>query len=300
MKQLSALIWNVQDLFIFLDKHHDEDIQTLTEPKWQLLSSSLKSNKEHAKVIELATFISNLKFDICLLTEIGGEESLDNFNKFFLNSEYTVIHHPSNSDRGIDLGVLIKNELAPKTKHKFHSEKVFARGVLQLELKIDKSNHFRFFLTHLKSKISKATDFEGRSQRALEVKKLCDIYVKERAKKDIPTFVCGDFNGVINKDDTEEELALFESSLGLVDILEHLEKETFDRGTYAYFNKQGQLNLMQLDYALCEAKWADLIDKTSSIIDFTGIKRRAIELNRAQRLLAPSDHYPIRLNINLK
>lgn len=300
MKHLNVLIWNVQDLFIFLDKHKDEDIKALEEPKWQLLSSSLKANKEHSKVKELAKFILDLDFDLCLLTEIGGKESLDNFNKFFLNSNYTVVHHPTNSDRGIDLGILIKNKLADKTKHKFHNHKVFARGVLQLELKLDESNHFRFFLTHLKSKLSKASDFEGRTQRALEVKKLCEIYAKERSKKDIPTFVCGDFNGIISKEDTEEELAQFEKTLGLVDILEHLDRDSFDRGTYTFFDRQKNLNLMQLDYALCEAKWSNLINKSSSVIDFSGNERRVIEISRAQRLLAPSDHYPIRLDINLK
>lgn len=300
MKQLKTLIWNLQDLFIFLDKYHEENINEITEPKWQLLSSSLKANKELSKVRDIANLIKNLDFDLCLFTEIGGKESLDNLNKFFLNSNYTVIHHDSNSDRGIDLGAIVKNEYVSCIKHKFHNDKVFARGALQVEIHLDSSNKFRFFLTHLKSKLSKASDFEGRSQRANEVKKLCEIYAKEKRKNDIPTFICGDFNGVINGADTEVELEHFEKSQGLVDIFEHLGRNTFDRGTYTYFNKQGALNLMQLDYAVCEQKWRDLVQKSSSVIDFEGNYRSSIEVSRAQRFKSPSDHYPIQLELKIK
>lgn len=300
MKQLKVLIWNLQDLFIFLDKHQAEDIQSITEPKWQLLSSSLKANKELAKVKDIAKLIDSFSFDICLLTEIGGKESLDNLNKFFLNSNYSVIHYPSNSDRGIDLGALVKVELLPLMKHKFHNHKVFARGALQLELRLDDKNHFRFFVTHLKSKLSKESDFEGRSQRSLEVMKLCEIYTKENSKKEIPTFICGDFNGVISGADTEEELAYFEQSSGLIDIFEHLGRGTFDRGTYAYFNRQGILNLMQLDYAVCETQWKDLVLESSAVVDFEGQYRSSIEVSRSQRMQAPSDHYPIKLNLKIK
>ena len=55
----------------------------MTEPKWQLLSSSLKPNKELNKVKDIANLIESFDFDLCLLTEIGGKESLDNLNKFF-------------------------------------------------------------------------------------------------------------------------------------------------------------------------------------------------------------------------
>lgn len=300
MKHLKVLIWNLQDLFIFLDKHRDEDIRTVKEPQWQLLSSSLKSNKEHSKTKDIAALIEALDFDICLLTEIGGKESLDNFNQFFLQSKYVVVHYPSNSDRGIDLGALVKRELEPLIKHKFYNHKNFARGALQLELHLDQNNSFRFFLTHLKSKLSKAQDFEGRSQRALEVQKLCKIYAKEKQKNDIPTFVCGDFNGVINGEDTEVELGHFESSQGLIDIFEHLKRDVFERGTYAYFDRQRNLNLMQLDYAVCEQRWSNLILESSAVIDFEGNHRSSIEVSRAQRQLAPSDHYPIRLDLKLK
>ena len=299
MDKLNVLIWNVQDLFIFLDKHKDEDLTTIGEPAWQLLSTSLKANKEHSKVTQLADVILGNNYDICLLTEVGGEESLSNFNKYFLGEQFSVIHYPTNSERGIDLGILVKKDLVSKTKHKFHNHKVFARGALQFELKLDDKNHYRFFLTHLKSKLSKALDFEGRTQRNSEVVKLCEIYEKEQNKNEIPTFICGDFNGIIRGEDTEAELSHFENSQGLVDIFEHLNRDTFERGTYSFFDKHGNLNLMQLDYAVCEKKWAHLIDPQSAVIDFEGQNRVNIEVSRAQRLLSPSDHYPISLILKL-
>lgn len=299
MNKLNVLIWNVQDLFIFLDKHKDEDIPSMGEPAWQLLSSSLKPNKEHLKVTQIASLILDKDFDLCLLTEIGGEESLDNFNKFFLQSKYEVVHYPTNSDRGIDLGILVKKELAHFCKHKFHNHKVFARGALQFEINLGKDNHFRFFLTHLKSKLSKALDFEGRTQRGSEVKKLCEIYEKEQRKNEIPTFICGDFNGIIRGEDTEAELAHFRQMHALEDIFEHMNRDTFERATYAYFDKHHDLNLMQLDYAICEKRWMDRVDPKSAVIGFEGENRANIEISRAQRLLAPSDHYPIFLSLRV-
>ncbi len=292
-------MWNVQDLFIFLDKHTNENVAELSEAKWQLLSTSLKANKEIAKVKEISDLIKKEDFDLCLFTEVGGAESLQNLNKHFLDGAYDVVHLPSNSDRGIDLGILAKKEFREKSEFKFHGDKVFARGALQYELNYDDKNKFRFFLTHLKSKLSKASDFEGRSQRSLEVQKLCSIFNQENQREELASFVCGDFNGIIAGAETEPELKYFKESSQLQDIFEYLKKGPFERGTYTYFNKQGDINLMQLDYALCTEKWKHLIDKDTRIMNFDGSERTAIEISRKQRMSAPSDHYPIFLKIRL-
>ena len=297
MSSLKVLIWNVQDLFIFIDKYHDENLEQISEAKWQLLSSSLKNNKEIHKVKEISSLIQKLDFDLCLLTEVGGRESLENLNKHFLNSKYDVIHFPTNSDRGIDLGMLAKKDFYQESKAEFHCDKVFARGVLQYEIKLKSGDSFRFFLTHLKSKLSKENDFEGRSQRKSEVERLCAIYEEKIKLEDMPTFICGDFNGIISGKETEPELTVFKNKHDLYDVLELLQRSSFDSGTYTYFDKHQNINLMQLDYALCDEKWKKLLTNSTEVLNFDGGPRSGIETSRKQRALAPSDHYPIFLNI---
>ena len=109
MNELKILLWNLQDFFVFLDKYNDQPpIEELTEAKWQLLTASFKPNKDLAKVQGIQKLIHSTQADILLFTEVGGKESLINFNKYFLKNEYTVFHFNSNSDRGIDVGVLAK------------------------------------------------------------------------------------------------------------------------------------------------------------------------------------------------
>ena len=130
--ELKVLLWNVQDLFIFMDKYQGEDLSLISEPKWQLLTTSLKNNKELNKVKGLAECINRQSPDLLFLTEVGGKESLDNFNTYFLDDEYLIYHHASNSDRGIDVGILYKKNLKLISQFKFHKHKVFAFGHFQI------------------------------------------------------------------------------------------------------------------------------------------------------------------------
>ena len=59
MSNLKVMVLNAQDLFLFMDKHrHDEqNVLELTEVKWQLMSSSLFSNKSKEKCQILANTI---------------------------------------------------------------------------------------------------------------------------------------------------------------------------------------------------------------------------------------------------
>lgn len=296
---LKILIWNLQDFFLFMDKYQGQEISEITEPKWQLLTASLKDNKELHKIKDISYLIKKMKVDICFFTEIGGEESLQNLNEYFLDSDYKVFHKASNSDRGIDIGILCKKEYQSLTKFKMHNDKVFARGVMQFELHLEAGREVRFLLTHLKSKLNKVSDFEGRNQRKLEVEKIIQIYEKSNKKMEMPTFVCGDLNSIIAGEETEPELKQFASKLGLKDAFELLKYDHFDRGTYVYYNKIGNINLMQLDYALLHPKWAHIIGVESQVLGFDGEKKTTLPTSRKDRAKLPSDHYPIFLEINL-
>lgn len=113
MEKLKVMVLNAQDLFLFMEKHnHEKDsVVELTEIKWQLMSSSLLMNKAKDKCLALAATIKDSEADIVMITEVGGPESLSNFAKYLLNDEFFALSLPSNSDRGIDLGYLVRKNI---------------------------------------------------------------------------------------------------------------------------------------------------------------------------------------------
>ena len=294
MDNLKILIWNLQDFFVFLDKWNGQDLNELSEAKWQILSSSFKENKSLTHVKEIANLINKLDVDIILLTEVGGKESLENFNQHFLKTHYRTIHFPTNSDRGIDIGAFISPKIEDQIiQTKFHDHKNFARGLLEISLKVNKYN-LHILHTHLKSKLNlKGSDFEGRSQRQKEVNSIKNIVRKVRAKAHSTVMITGDLNGVIYKDNTEEELRPFAKNLGLRDALDHLDRQLFERASYIYYNKHGEEVLMQLDYCLLEDNLAGFLSQETRILDFSGDSRTSFPKNRSEKMSLPSDHYPL-------
>jgi exonuclease III len=305
--KISSLLFNVQDFFIFMDKYNNENIDELTEPKWQLLSTSFYPNKDLAKILEIKKVIAQTTPDIIMLIEVGGVESLHNFNQYFLNNEYKPYITATNSDRGIDFGFLVKNsdqynvKLNAITKAKLKNGKRFARGLFELKL-FDKEHKLRaiYYLTHLKSKLDlEKKDFEGRNQREAEV----DFIIKrikkiEKENPDVPLLVCGDLNGIIFKDETEPELAQFAKS-NYLDALELLNRPIEERITYYYFDKNLNRNNMQLDYVLLNKKYQDKIQARTRILGFDPQFSPFPPESISEKGKMPSDHMPYYLEVKL-
>ncbi len=229
---------------------------------------------------------------------MGGQESLKNLNKHFLDAKYSVYCEASNSDRGIDLGILVPQHLEHPYTLYLHRHSVFARGVYQLDMDIDQQR-YTFLLTHLKSKLSKGDDFEGRAQRAEEVQQLNQIFQDCSQNEKNPVFICGDLNATYGPDNHEPELEILANKSGLIDAFEVLKKPIFDRATYLYYNTAGEVHLMQLDYFLVSSRWGHLIDQSSSVLDFHGGTRQTLPADFGQKLLQPSDHYPLCIVLNI-
>lgn len=298
--QLKLYLLNAQDLFIFLDYYKDEDVYKITEQKWQLLSASFKANKELNKLFKIAQSIKLQDPDIIALVEVGGKESLENFNKHFLSSAYEVHHFPSNSDRGIDMGYLSKPQAQYEFKLYSHNKtplinsKKFSRGLLELRIKYKKQVKLILMLTHLKSKLDmKKEDFEGRSQRSAEVNEIIRIFKLTQKKfEQIPIAILGDLNGVIYKSETEQELEVF-SKNGIIDVLELKGSPVEERYTYYYFNRQRVLNPMQLDYVLiAKDHKSSLRVSECKILKFDEEMFQYPPKSLQDRYKYPSDHLP--------
>ena len=291
-----------------MDKYKDENLDTISGPKWQLLSTSFFANKDLNKVKSIATLFLEQDPDVIMLTEVGGKESLENFNQYFLEDKYNVLLEASNSDRGIDLGYLVKKslpytpELISHTKAKLDNGKKFARGVFELRLLDGNKPVFINFLTHLKSKLDmKKQDFEGRSQRVAEVKYLKKLYRKRMNEfLDIPICVSGDLNAIIYKDETEPELKTLLEDTNLLDVFEILDRDLKDRITYCYFDSRRDRFDMQLDYILMPKKFKNALNPFEThVLSFDPNSPIFYPDSLQEKLALPSDHYPIQCKINL-
>lgn len=109
--QLKFCLLNAENLFLLFDKTPTADDLKLDEVQWQKLSNSIYPNKPLAKCKALAQIFQEIKADIIMFCEVGGLESLKNFNLLFLNNEYSTALIEGNSDRNIDVGFLIKKNL---------------------------------------------------------------------------------------------------------------------------------------------------------------------------------------------
>lgn len=313
MKNMKVMVLNAQDLFLFMDKHNHGDIPVteLTEIKWQLMSSSLFSNKSKEKCQILAQTIKEAEADIVMVTEVGGPESLSNFAKYVLNDEYFALSLPSNSDRGIDLGYLIKKSLPYSVDIHTHVDyplpmpaKRFSRDVLRLDLKLDGELKLVCLLVHIKSKLDlKRADFEGRTRRVLEVKGLIEIYHKLRTDfPDVPVLVGGDMNGHAGEKDTEEEFKYIYESTDLKDIAYLAGIPEEDRFSYIYFNRGGNRFVQQIDYLFISEQFKNLIDPSECYFprykNLTGAPL-PIPRRMEQKNILPSDHYPFVAGLKL-
>jgi endonuclease/exonuclease/phosphatase family metal-dependent hydrolase len=306
---LKVMVLNAQDLFLFMDKHKEDSIHELTEIKWQLMSSSLFSNKSKEKCLLLGQTIMDSGADIVMMTEVGGAESLANFAKFILADQYLALSLPSNSDRGIDLGYLVKKELAFKVEIHSHIDfplplpaKRFSRDVLRLDLKHNGNITCIFLLVHIKSKLDlKRADFEGRTRRELEVKGLVDIY-KDLLHHQVPILVGGDFNGHAGEKDTEEEFRPIYAETDLKDIAYLAQLPDEERFSYIYFNRGGNRFVQQIDYLFISEKYAHLLVPSECFFPrYRHLNGGPLPIPKRieHKNTLPSDHYPFLATLKL-
>lgn len=302
------MVLNAQDLFLFMDKHAGGPLAELNEIKWQLMSSSLFSNKSKEKCELLAYNILDSLADIVMVTEVGGPESLSNFAKFLLNDEYQCLTLPSNSDRGIDLGYLVKKNIGWECKLSSYVDYKlpepaykFSRDVLRLDVYENGKLKFICLVVHIKSKLDmKKKDFEGRTRRVLEMKGLLDIY-QELEKLNVPILIGGDFNGHAGEIDTEEEFkAIYErTDLKDVALLSGVPEE--ERYSYVYFTRGGNRFVQQIDYLFLSQKFEHLVVKGECFFPRYKNMHGAplpIPQRYEHKNMLPSDHYPFLATLN--
>jgi hypothetical protein len=305
-RKIKLMVLNAQDLFLFMDKHNHASIPVteLSEIKWQLMSSSLFSNKSKEKCQILANTILDVDADIVMMTEVGGPESLANFAKYVLKDNYFALSLPSNSDRGIDLGYLVKKSLPFETNLTSHTDyrlpepsRRFSRDILRLDLMEDKKIKIILLLAHIKSKLDlRRSDFEGRTRRLQEVNGLIEIYSDlSRKFPTVPILVGGDMNGHAGEKDTEEEFKQIYTQTDLKDMAFLAKIPDDERFSYVYFNRGGNRFEQQIDYLFISERFKNLISPEDCYFPrYKNLDGAPLPIPKRleQKNILPSDHYP--------
>jgi endonuclease/exonuclease/phosphatase family metal-dependent hydrolase len=318
---------NAENLFLFFDEELPSNWKMLTEKEWQKLSHASVSNKPLRKALWLAESLLEIDADFILVNEVGGEESLSNFNRYFLDDLYRTFVIEGNSDRGIDIGYLVKKTVPMAFElhthknrplhflypHEVQSNQAFAETAPE---KVIKSHYFSrdcaelrvltpgdaktkliFLLVHLKSKLDPdGIDPQGKDRRAAELKALTEIYTEiRRDNADVPIIVGGDFNGIVNKEKGDAEFApIFATDLNNVFAL--LNKTEEESMTQIQFQRSANAQLLQIDYLMVSQQLTNLLIPEETFAfrykSDLGVKI-GLPTTIEQRQAMPSDHYPI-------
>lgn len=291
--------WNTENFFIFLDKYKDEDINELSNDQWEKFSLSSVKNKHIQKVIDSAKAVKDIDADLYILSEMGGRESLQNFNKYFLNDNYDCFLKNGNSNRGIEIGFLVKKNL--DYSFEVHSNKdlvldngyKFSRNVPELRVSNKNGDLILIVLgVHLKSKISSAQDFEGIDQRTSELKLLSSYASTIKEMYSVPVIIAGDFNC----SRMDYELNIFSKEMYEFHDL----KKSKDEELCTYVNFKVKRILTQIDYIFCTENIFDLDNSfTYRFKDDYGYSLGIPDSFEEKKYL-PSDHFPLVAKIKIK
>lgn len=316
---LKFTLLNAENLFLLFDKKPDQHALKLEEVQWQKLSTSVYDNKPLQKLLELQKVILEVNPDILMLCEVGGEESLKNFNELFLGSQYYTALMEGNSDRNIDIGFLIKktlpfyfdlqsNKNRPINFNYFqdvaHDKPIsslkFSRDIVELKLfKQSRDNPFLIILLgHLKSHLDpEKKDSHGFERRKAELRTLMEIHLElAKTYPNSPQIIAGDFNGNASRNLTEAEFKLIYETTQLEDVLQLQDVKPEKRWTFCQVRPGNKVDSKQLDYVFLSPQLTTLLKPHSAFVyrykDEYGFEKD-MPLTLDAKLSLPSDHYPV-------
>jgi endonuclease/exonuclease/phosphatase family metal-dependent hydrolase len=267
--RLKIATFNAENFYLLLDRDYSPaEFRALTDSQVQLMNASIYNpNKNLDKIAAIAATILGRDLDFVGLVEVGGMETLRNFNRYYLDGRYDCFLHEENSRRGIFVGALVKRGRFHKVQAS-NVRGVFSRNLLEVRLRFG-SRDLTFFVVHLKSHYGLEN---GIDIRMGEIQQLCRILPRRDC------LVMGDFNGIAIPGEHQFE---FEPLLALPfrDVLEAMGVPPAERVTHYYFAPQPHFN--QLDYIFCSNDVQIL--EAATVVDF-------VPATRDERLWLPSDH----------
>jgi len=335
--RLRIMEYNVQDFFLHLEYPlAKEDGAVLTDEQWQLLGRSDVFLKPLSKIKAIAAIINEVSPDIICFCEMGGQESLEIFNRIFLDDTYIPYLLPGNSSRGIESGFLVRKSLPLTHRIRSHSHwpvpfrypheqdpvtfrlaaeaaqyydlghpdhRRLSRDIPALFLEDSSGVRLVVLLVHLKSGFDTAgVDLDGKVRRGAELKALLSIYhsLLKELDAETPILFAGDFNGKAGRNETASEfLPLYEHD-SFEDVLEICQVAQYERISQLTFIRS-HLIAQQLDFIFVPKRLAKIVENAyiyryRFADDQTEIMLPSSFRDRSQ---LPSDHYPLVCDLDL-
>ncbi|AGH95157.1 endonuclease/exonuclease/phosphatase family protein [Pseudobdellovibrio exovorus] len=329
--RLKLGLFNAENLFLLFDHEIPPHYQKMNEAQWQKLSSSVYENKSLDKCLQIAQLIKEQSPDIMMLCEVGGLESLQNFNKLFLEQLYQPVLIEGNSDRNIDVGFLIKKQspfffdinsnrhyplelVYPHESQSLQSgyssavSHLFSRDCVELRLFTnDRENpYLLILLTHLKSRLDpEKIDPGGTEKRGAELKAVVNIYKNIRQQwPEVPVILAGDMNGYAGEPNPDPEFSLLYNETDLKDVLEVSQINSERRFTFYQIKSGGRSEGKQIDYCFLSPELHSCVRHAETAV-YQYKDEFGFDIDRPktmeEKLRLPSDHYPIFFTLeNLK
>ena len=275
--QINVATFNAENFYMLLDREYtQEQFEALAEADYLAMNASIfNPNKALDKIAAIARTIVEYDFDFVGLCEVGGLETLVNFNKHYLQDRYDCYLQAENSKRGIFVGALVKkNRFALVSARNLQG--TFSRNLMQVTLQ-GGGTTLHIFVVHLKAQHGQDLGIE---QRIAEVRQLSALVERQRC------VVLGDFNGILIRGENQFEYEPF-LELPFRDVLEAMDVPAHARFSHFYF--KGGPSFSQLDYIFCSN---DL-----EIVD-GGIIGDLVPINYEQRRRLPSDHVFLRATVD--
>lgn len=312
-KQLRLCEYNIENLFLSMEYYDGQNLEQVSEAEWAgfALAQFRRKQKPLRKLWGLASAMLDIDPDIFLLVEVGGPDSLANFNRHFLGGRYVPHFVEGNSKRNIDLGFLVKRDLGltaetrsnrhlPIEVHAYQGryETRFSRDVAQLCLFDGDTHRLTLLLTHLKSRISTDQDMHGRDVRSAEAAALAGLYHSLR-KNDpgVPVVLGGDFNAGLESPELRPL-----GATDLTDLHEILGTPTAERVSLVHFEHTGAARPQALDHFLVSPELIPHVrHQQSGVYRYKSFYDVAEPLPETlqERWRLPSDHYPLVLTLEL-
>lgn len=330
---LKFCLLNAENLFLLFDGTPGKEVLDLKEAQWQRLSISIYENKSLKKTQDIAKALKEINADVIMLCEVGGFESLNNFNRLFMDEAYSPCLIEGNSERNIDVGFLIRkglpfyfdlqsnknrpiNYLYPHERESLQqgypvkSVKVsgkinngshrFSRDVAELRLfTTDREKPFLIILlAHLKSRLDpERIDPNGFERRQAELRTLLEIYKElEIVHPGLPLMVAGDFNGNASLINTDEEFRDLYQMTNLKDVLEVSQLPQEARATFYQVRNGARAEGRQIDFAFLSPSMQSMVKNTSSYVHRYKDEfgmEHDVPRSMDAKLNLPSDHYPL-------
>lgn len=312
---LTLCEFNVENLFLSMAYYEGKPIEEISESQWTnlALSQFQKLQKPQKKLWALAKTLQEIQPDIVMMVEVGGEESLQNFNRHFLADAYDLYFVEGNARRGIDLAFLVNRNLGLPVEARSNRDlqvevstwlgkekAVFSRDIAELRLSNAKGGLILILLlVHLKSKLGSGGDVGGKDLRTAEAFALSEYYEKLRlAYPDVPIVVGGDLNEELSSLD----LARLQHT-DLTDFHEVLGTPREDRISYVHYDYYGIPQPKVIDYLLISPHLVDcIVHEKSATYRYRGHygERELLPTTRKERSMLPSDHYPVVLTFRIE